>query len=265
MRIVIDSTLEVGESLKKLVEVVPLKVMIGDESYRDGEIDLEEMFEKVRKTGNFPKTSQPSPSDFERVYSEILEEGEDWILSIHITEGLSGTMNSARMAAEKFKGKVWVVDTGSTSIIGHLFVKRALEMKDEKPEKVVKELEELRERSAVYLTVGNLEFLKRSGRLKGIEALIGSIMRLRPLMESRLGYLKTKKVYRSASKVLEAMKEIIRGAKEVVIGHILAPEPAEKLADFAKSLGLDHEIIEVSSSSLSAHLGPGSYGIAVRT
>ncbi len=265
MRIVIDSTLEVGENLREFIRIVPLKVTIGEESYRDGEIKLEEMFDKVRKTGNFPKTSQPSPADFERVYSEILEEGEDWILSIHITEGLSGTVSSARMAAKNFKGKVWVVDTGSASIIGHLFVKRALEMKDERPERVVEELEDLRKRSAVYLTVGNLEFLKRSGRLKGIEALIGSIMRLRPLMESKLGYLKPKKIYRSASRVLKAMKEIMRGAKEVVIGHILAPEPAKELADFAKSLGLDHEIVEVRSSSLSAHLGPGSYGIAVRT
>ena len=265
MKIVIDSTLEVGDNLRNFVRIAPLKVTIGNESYRDGEIKLEEMFDKVRKTGNFPKTSQPSPADFEKVYSEILEEEGDWILSIHITEGLSGTMNSARMAAEKFKGKVWVVDTGSASIIGHLFVKRALEMKDEKPEKVVRELEKLRERSVVYLTVGNLEFLKRSGRLRGIEALIGSIMKLRPLMESRLGYLKTKKVYRSASKVLEAMKDIIRNAKEVVIGHILALEPAKKLSELAESLGLSYEVIEVRSSSLSAHLGPGSYGIAVRT
>ena len=263
MRLVMDSTLEVSDELREKVVFVPLKIELGGRSFLDGQITLKEMFEIVRMKNVFPKTSQPSPADFERVYSEILKEN-DWILSIHITSGLSGTISSARMAAEKFKGRVYVVDTGSTSIVGQIFAEEVLKMEGEDPETIVRHLESLRDETAVYLTVENLEFLKRSGRLRGIEALIGSILNLRPLIESKHGYLKTKKVYRSNSKVLNAMKEIASKAKKVVVGHIENPSVAEEISKFLTEKKIPHEIISVRSCSLSAHLGPGSYGIAIR-
>ncbi len=262
MRIVVDSTLDVSEDLRKELTVVPLSVDIAGNTFKDGR-PLEEVFDLMRRTNSFAKTSQPAPMDFERVYSRLLEE-TDWILSIHISRKLSGTINSAKMAAEKFRGRVFVLDSGSASIVAQPLVKTALKMKDEKPEEVIKELKKVRESIELYLTVDNLEFLKRSGRLSRAESLIGSILKLRPLIEVVDGALRTKKVYRSNTKVLKEMKKLMENAREVVIGHILNPEIAEKLWEHASKLEIPSEIVPVKSCTLSVHLGPGSYGIVVR-
>jgi len=262
MRIVLDSTMDVSDELREKVTFVPLKVEIAGEVFEDGR-DLSEVFKLMRKKNAFAKTSQPSPGEFERIYSELLEE-TDWVLSIHISEKLSGTISSARMAAERFRGRVFVFDSGFATIAAQLYVERALEIEEEPPEVVLKEMEKIKSEMELYLTVGNLEFLKRSGRLKGIEALIGSILRLRPLIEVSGGALKTKKVYRSNAKVLKTMKDLMEGAEEAVIGHILAPQVAEDLFQHAEKLGIKARIVPVRSCALSVHLGPESYGIALR-
>jgi fatty acid-binding protein DegV len=100
--------------------------------------------------------------------------------------------------------------------------------------------------------------------LSRTKAFMGSLLQLRPLIEAKDGVLETKKVYRSNAKVLRVMKEIISESKEVVIGHILNPSVAEELKKYADSIGIPNDLVTVRSCSLSAHLGPGSYGIAVR-
>ena len=262
MKIVIDSTLDVSDDLRKFVTVVPLNVEIASHRFKD-EKPLEEVFEIMRKSKSFAKTSQPSPKDFERAYSELLKE-EDWILSIHISSKLSGTYNSARIASEKFKRKVFVFDSMSASIAGHILVKEALKLSNENPEKVLRELKIARDSTKFYLTVDNLEFLKRSGRLKGVESIVSSILKLRPLIEVVEGALKTKKVHRGNAKVLKDMKKLMENAKEVIIGHVLNPQVANELKEHADSLGILSEIIAVRSCALSVHLGPKAYGIALR-
>lgn len=262
MKIVIDSTLDVSEDLKKVVTVVPLNVEIAGHGFKDGR-PLEEVFEIMKKSKSFAKTSQPSPMDFEMVYSDLLKE-TDWVLSIHISSKLSGTYNSARIAAEKFGGKVFVFDSMSASIAGHVLVKEALKLSGKNPEEVLKKLEIIRESTKFYLTVDNLEYLKRSGRLRGIESIVSSMLRLRPLIEVTNGELKTKKIHRGNAKVLKDMKKLMENAREIVIGHILNPKIAEDLKNYADSLEIPSEIVPVRSCALSVHLGPKAYGIAIR-
>ena len=262
MKIVIDSTMDLSDDLRRLVTIVPLNVEIAGHEFKDGK-PLEEVFDLMRKSKAFAKTSQPSPNDFERVYSELLKES-DWVLSIHISSKLSGTYNSARIASEKFRGKVFVFDSKSASIAAHVLVKEALKLSGENPEVVLKELEIVRDSTEFYLTVDNLEFLKRSGRLKGVESVVGSILKLRPLIEVVDGALKTRKIHRGNARVLMEMKKLMEGAKEVIIGHILNREIADNLKRHADSIGIPSEIVAVRSCALSVHLGPKAYGIAVR-
>ncbi len=262
MKIVIDSTMDLSSDLRKLVTIVPLNVEIAGYRFKDGK-PLEEVFEMMRKNKTFAKTSQPSPRDFEMVYSKLLKES-DWVLSIHISSKLSGTYNSARIAAEKFKGRVFVFDSKSASIAAHVLVKEALKLSNEKPEVVLKELEIVRDSTEFYLTVDNLEFLKRSGRLRGVESIIGSILKLRPLIEVVDGALRTKKIHRGNAKILMEMKKLMEGSKEVIIGHILNQEIANDLKRYADSIGIPSEIITVRSCALSVHLGPKAYGVALR-
>ena len=262
MKIVIDSTLDVSDDLRDIVTIVPLNIEIAGHGFKDGR-PLEEVFKIMEESKSFAKTSQPSPNDFERVYSELLKE-TDWILSIHISNKLSGTYNSARIAAEKFIGKVFIFDSLSASVAGHVLVKEALKLSDENPEVVIRELERVRETTEFYLTVDNLEYLKKSGRLRGIESIVSSMLKLRPLIEVVDGALKTKKIHRGNAKVLKDMKKLMEGAKEIVIGHVLNPQIADQLKEHADSMNIPAEIVAVRSCALSVHLGPKAYGIAVR-
>ncbi|MCD6450561.1 MAG: DegV family protein, partial [Thermotogaceae bacterium] len=180
--IVIDSTLDVSDEIRDKVTVVPLTVRIGDKVFKDGELRLEELFSMIREAGSFPKTSQPSPGEFEGVYRKLLED-HDYVISIHISSKLSGTYSSAMLAAKQFEGRVFVFDTFAASIVGDFYVRKILEMQDKHPEEIMKELEKIRDKFKLFLTPGNLEFLKRSGRISKAKALLGAVLKLRPVLQ----------------------------------------------------------------------------------
>jgi len=261
--IVVDSTMDLSDELRNSVFVVPLKVELAGEIFKDGERNIEGILQTMKEKNIFAKTSQPSPIDFEIVYKQALE-NHDFVVSIHISEKLSGTIGSARIAAQKFENRIFIFDTNAATIVADEYVRKVLEMKGAFPEEIIGELRKLRNNMKLYLTVGNLEFLKRSGRLKGIEAMIGSILKLRPVIEVHEGALRTRKITRGDRGPLRFMKEAIERAKgKIIVGHIMAPEKSRQLMDFAASLGKPVREVSVRSAALSVHLGPGSYGVAI--
>ena len=145
--LVTDSTSDLPQDLRGRlgVRVVPLYVNLSGAIYRDWEeITPTEIFQKVREGAAFPTTSQPSPEDFARVYREALEEA-DHVLSLHISGKLSGTVQSAELAAQEFPGRVTVVDTQAASLGVGMMVLRAKELLEEGQslEAVLAELERL--------------------------------------------------------------------------------------------------------------------------
>ncbi len=260
--IVIDSTLDVSDEIRDKVNIVSLTVRIADKVFKDGDISLEEMFDMVRKTNSFPKTSQPSPGEFEEAYRNLLE-NHDYVISLHISSKLSGTYSSARLAAEKFKGRVFVFDTLSTSIIGDFYVRKILNMLDKHPEEIRKELERIRKGSTFFLTPGDLEFLKRGGRISKAKALLGAVLKLRPVIQVVDGELVAKKISRGKKGPLNYMKKVIEDYNAFfLIGGILEEKIPQELAEYAEKLGKKFRVVMVKSLSLAAHLGPGSFGVA---
>ena len=260
--IVIDSTLEVSEDLLERVTIVPLNVTIGDLEMKDRTKTPEWMLQEVRSRNVPLKTSQPSPAAFKEVYEKLLKE-HDWVLSIHISSGLSGTLQSARLAAESFGGRVKLFDTMNASIAGHAYVERALKMKDESPEKILRELAEIRRRSKIFLTVKELEFLRRGGRLKAIESVIGSVLKLKPIMTVVDGRLRIAKILVGNNRVIGYFKKEMERRRDMkaVIGYIVEERAAKPLVMHALDLGMDHVVLRVRSMVLAAHLGPGGYGV----
>ncbi len=260
--VVIDSTLEVSEELSHLVHVVPLRITLKDLELEDGDRDLKWLFETMREKRCFAKTSQPSPNRFRVLYEKLLRE-YDWILSIHISSKLSGTIQSAAIASKEFGDRVRMFDTKSASIVGQVYVKRALEMKDRDPDTILRELKRIRDEAKFFLTVRDLEYLKRSGRLGGVEAVIGSVLKLKPMIEVVEGELKIAKIVVGRNKAMSFMKKQMEKMRDrkVLIGYILDRKPAEELSAHAKNLGMEYEVIPVKSLTLSIHLGPGGYGI----
>ncbi|RKX47406.1 MAG: hypothetical protein DRP38_06555 [Thermotogae bacterium] len=162
---VVDSAVEVPPFISEKVFKVPIYVTLGEERFKDGERSLEWLFKTMRSKNTFPKTSQPTPFDFERVYEHLLkkEEEYDHVLSIHLSSKLSGTYQSAVTASSKFKGKISVIDSENAGFAPGILVCRAFQLLEEGAslEEILRDLNELKYRIETILALESVEFLIR--------------------------------------------------------------------------------------------------------
>ena len=189
--LVTDSTADLPRPLRERLRIrtVPLYVNLGGKVYRDWEeITPEEIFQKVRQGKAFPTTSQPSPEDFLKAYQAALEEA-DHVLSIHISSKLSGTVQSAELAAQSFPGRITVFDSQAASLGIGMMALRAHELlaQGQGLEEVLKELGRIRQDHFVRFSVATLEFLKRGGRIGGAQALLGTLLGIKPILTLKDG------------------------------------------------------------------------------
>jgi DegV family protein with EDD domain len=271
--LVTDSTADLPKPLRERlgVFVVPLYVNLGGRVYRDWEeITPTEIFAKVRSGEAFPTTSQPSPEDFARVYGEALK-GADHVLSIHISSKLSGTVQSALLAAESFPGRVTVFDSQAASLGIGMMVLRAHELltAGQGLAEVLKELERIRADHFVRFTVATLEFLKRGGRIGGAQAFLGTLLNIKPILTLEEGRVETAGRARGERK---AREEIVRDFRAWAAGRgrIRAfflysgeEEAVRELKEMVLASGLPVEEALVSElgAVIASHTGPGTYGL----
>ncbi|MFL5731886.1 MAG: DegV family protein, partial [Chloroflexia bacterium] len=261
---VTDSTagLPVDQVEKYRVTVVPLQVIFGTETFRDG-IDLTEdqFFERLKAAKKLPTTSQPTTSDFEEAYTKLLNDPEvDSIISVHLSSVLSGTYGAAAAAAERLMAssskKIAVVDSLSGYMGEGLMVidgARAAE-EGKSHEEVVRLIEAMVPKVRVLLLVDTLEYLQRGGRIGGAQAFIGGLLNVKPILHLHGGRLEPLERVRTRRKAMERLAEI--GGEEsggrtcqVVVGHAQAAEDARDLSR------LIHEKMKVVEE-FSSPLGP---------
>ncbi len=186
--IVTDSTANLPPRFKEQyqVEVVSLIVNFEADSFPEGGMgsNFDEFYERLRKAPNLPTTSQPSVGDFLDAYKRVGSR-TDSIISIHITEGISGTIEAARAAAKMLPGlDITVVDSHSTSIGLYMVVEaaaRAVAAGLDKDE-ILKIVHYVIEHSKVFFTVDTLEYLRRGGRIGGGAALLGNLLQIKPIL-----------------------------------------------------------------------------------
>ncbi len=279
LAIITDSTCDLpAEKLKALgVERVPLYVNFKGGVFKDWlEIGPKEIAEGVEGGADMPTTSQPSPQDFTDAYQEAIQNGADEILCITISSALSGTYQSANVAKESVDANVHVFDSQAASVGIAMLVQRAVTMRDEGSgmDAIMRELERIREQSLLRFTVGSLDFLQKNGRIGGAQALLGGLLKIKPilgLVEGRVepvGRVRGEKKARSeiVSQTQEyASKE--GGTPVVYFLHIQDLEAAGELQKQLEASGLEfrnagtHEIGAVIAS----HVGPGTYGVYLYT
>lgn len=274
IRLVSDSTANLPADLvaQYNVEVVPLKVQIGSDTFREGEdLSQAEFFDRLPTANPLPTTSQPSPLEFEEVYNKILSSGDE-ILSLHISSDLSGTYNSARNAAESVEAgdRVSVVDTRSVSAGLALLVVAAGEMvaAGKSRKEIVAAIEELKGKVHLLLTLDTLEYLKRGGRIGGAAAFIGGLLRVKPTIVVQNGKLEAGERARSRRKALDHLVEsqVQRfGNQPVWVGS--AEAMAEDIDAFE---GMLRERLNVQryfrcqiGPVVATHTGPNTLGVAV--
>jgi DegV family protein with EDD domain len=275
LRIVTDGAADLPAGWKEEfdIQIVPINIHFGEETFLQYiEMDLDAFYKKIDSGSVFPKTSQPSPHQFSEFYKENAQEG-DTILSIHVTSKLSGTYASAVIAAEELSGKYNVIPFDSAGgSLGIAFMCRAarqMERVGKTVEEIVSHLESLRERIQVILTLDNLEYAKRSGRVGTLSAALASVLNVKPIAVLKNGVLdmvekvRTRKT--SLERVLEMGKEAF-GDQPVHLGvvHARDPESAASLLEEAKKRFHFQDAVQSDLSiSLAINLGPGTVGLVL--
>ena len=184
VKIVIDSTINVAGHLSEKFTIVPLTVKFGDEEFIDGvTISNSEFYEKLIGSDISPTTSQATPDKFEQVFKEAVDQGFD-VVAITISSSLSGTCQSANIAADEYIGKVFVVDSYAVTIGGGILAELALTLAEQgkSAKEIAETLETEKSNIRLVALFDTLEYLKRGGRISKATAFAGGILNIKPII-----------------------------------------------------------------------------------
>ena len=269
VRIVTDSTADLTEEQQQAagITVVPLNVHFGDQVFRD-HVDLtaDEFFRRLKASPQLPRTSQPSVGVFEEAFRK-LREGGDEIVSVHLSSKVSGTYNSARMAAQSVdQDRIEVVDSLSTSMaLGFMALEGAQLARAGKDRKVIAErLRALVPKARVICVVDTLTYLERGGRIGKARALLGSLLNVKPILQLKDGEVVPLGRARGRPQALSRLVELLGRdghVSQLAIMHGAALADAEQLRErvAASYPGLDILLTEIGAV-LGTHTGPGVIG-----
>jgi len=275
IKIVTDSTayLSPEEIARYGVHVVPLKVIFGTDAYSEGvNISTDDFYRRLATAKTLPTTSQPSVHDFTRIYSGLVRGGHP-ILSIHISSRLSGAVNSACAArVELPQAQIEVVD--SLSIAMRLLIGPAVEAvkKGLSLPQVKDSIEKLNASINAIGALDTLEYLWRGGRIGGAKSLLGTMLKIKPVLAFEGGELKVLAKTRTTGKaighILEMMEQ--RAGKDTpihaIVVHTHAPKTALVLKDevLSRFKCAQVDFMELGPV-LGTHIGPGFFGIGFYT
>lgn len=274
VKIIIDSTCDIKESISGRFTVVPLTVNFGDESYIDKvTMSHREFYEKLIESDVIPTTSQASPAAFKEKYKEIVKEGYDAVV-ITISSKLSGTYQSASIAASDYSGRVFVVDSGSATIGSGIIAEMALNMADEgkSAAEIVSKIEEEKKNIVLVAMLDTLEYLKKGGRISKTVAFAGGLLSIKPVIELDDGDIHVLGKARGSKQGNNLLvKEIEKAggvdfAKPVLLGYTgLSDELLQKYIEDSKYLW-ENDRQELSTTSVGSvvgtHVGPGAVAVA---
>ena len=268
--IVTDSTADLPPQLVKAraITVVPLTLHFEGRSLLDGvDIRPSEFYRKLPKVTTHPTTSQPAPGEFAEAYGQLLTDHEE-VVSIHISEKLSGTYASALQGAEMTDAKrVRVIDSQLASMSLGLLTLAATEMaaQGSDAESVAQRITAMREQVQTYFSVATLEFLRRGGRIGRASALLGSVLQVKPVLCIRDGLVtpleRVRTFDRALNRIVELTREVDRGHGVcVIVGHADAEADAERVARELEPIA-ETLMIQPLGPVVGAHAGPGVVGV----
>ncbi len=254
---------------------IPLHILWDGRDYLDG-VDLtpEEFYPRLRSSESLPKTSQVTPEEFVTFYRPLLEQGYQ-ILSIHLSAGFSGTLNSARVAAEQLGRSsfelmdslsgtmpmVWQVVEAAKAAVAGATLRECLAV-----------AEKVRANSNIFFLPETLEFLHRGGRINWAQAFFGAVLQLKPIIEASNGVMKpvdkVRTMSRAIQRVIDMVQEHIGSGTAVHLAALNAgvPDLAVSLLEKAHvQLGVNRVVDALTttiSPVLGTHIGPGAVGLS---
>ncbi|MDD4752937.1 MAG: DegV family protein [Desulfitobacteriaceae bacterium] len=251
--------------------VLPLKVVYREREYLD-RIEIEPSSVYSRLGEEVPSTSMPSMGEVMDLFTRLVKEGYNEVLSIHISSGLSGTFNTIRLAASQFPSlKIEVFDSKSISMGIGFLVQEAAELikKGNKLSSVLDRIHQVRNDMTVTFVVKTLEYLKRGGRIGYVAATMGSLLDLKPIISvNHEGKYFTLAKVRGRKKSLQKIAELVKEATEknklkLIVMHGDALEEAKCLLEEIKqSTGIGNINLGEVGPVIGVHTGPGVVGVA---
>ncbi|MFC5720185.1 DegV family protein [Streptomyces gamaensis] len=272
--VVTDSTAYLPEqtSRRHRISVVPLTVVLGEEALEEGTgVSARSVAQALQKRRPVT-TSRPGPEVFAAAYRAAAESGAQGIVSLHLSAEFSGTYDAALLAAREAPVPVRVVDSGMVAMalgfcaLAAAGVAEAGGTLDE----AVAAAEKRAQSTAAYFYVDTLDYLRRGGRIGAAQALLGSALAVKPLLQLDGGRIELREKVRTASKAIARLEELAveragAASVDVAVHHLAAPERAEALAEHLRERvpGLAELHVSEVGAVIGAHTGPGLVGVVV--
>ena len=253
VRIITDSTVDIADKYRNLFTVVPLTVSFGEKDYIDGvTLNKQEFYQKLVSSPELPKTSQATPAAFEEVFRKLQEQGDEAVV-ITVSSRLSGTYQSACIAAEDFNN-VRVVDSMNVSIASGILAEYALRCASEGMglDELARHLSKKRDEIGLVAMVDTLEYLKKGGRISGAAAFAGGVLGIKPVVTCRNGE--------------QIRKDGVDFSKPLLLGYTgLSDDMLYQYIQDSQSLWKGHvtdlDCVQLSSV-IGTHAGPGAVAVA---
>ena len=271
--VVTDTTAYLPKELREQynIQYIPLSVIFGNEVYREElEITVSDFYDMVKRSEKLPTTSQPSVGEFVELYEKLARD-YDAIISIHLSSGISGTYQGAVSAGQMVEGvSVYPFDTEMSCMIQGFYAIEAAKLARQgaEPEQIMERLEDLKKTARAYFMADDLSHLQRGGRLSGAQALIGSLLQVKPLLH----FVDTKIVpfekIRTRKKAMKRMVELLgedASTGKPLQAVIIHANREEEAKDWKEELQQLYPNVEFSISYfgpvIGTHLGEGAMGL----
>ncbi len=274
VRIIVDSTADLNPALKGKMAIVPLTVHFGDEEYIDGvTITHQEFYEKLIECDVLPSTSQASPAAFSEVFEGVVKAGETAVV-ITIASKLSGTYQSAMIAAQDYPGRIFVVDSKTVAIGAGILAELALRLAESgmSAQEVADRISEERDKVCLVALLDTLEYLKKGGRISRTVAFAGGVLNIKPVVcvkDGEILMLGKARGSKQGNNLLVGEIEKAGGVdfeKPVLLGYTgLSDVLLQKYIEDSKALweqGTDALCSVMIGSVIGTHAGPGAIAAA---
>ncbi len=271
VRIVTDSSCDLTdeEIAKHGVEVVPLSIRFGDDEYEDRtELSVEQFYAKLADAAVLPETAAPAPGKFEAAFRRHQDAGADAVVCINLSSELSATMQSAQNAAKALEGELDVRVVDSRSITSGLGTEVMLAAEaaagGASADDVVALVDDVAARTHVFGALDTLENLKKGGRIGGAQALLGSLLSIKPILDISTGRVEEAGKSRTRKKALETLRDKVAEAgaiEHVSVHHGFAPDLEDMLALLDPIVPREQIRVGVIGPVIGTHGGPRVMGV----
>lgn len=267
-----DSTAYIPKDMReaKDIHMVPLSVVFGDDSYEEEmDITTEEFYQKVKDSKDLPTTSQPSIGYVTKKLEELAET-YDAVISIHLSSGISGTYQAVVSAGEMVEQiEVYPYDSEISCMAQGFYVLEAAELVKEgkTPEEIIERLDEMKKSVRAYFMVDDLTNLHRGGRLNGAQALVGSLLQVKPILhfvdKVIVPFEKIRTRKKALNRIISMLEEEAKDKNlKVVFIHANDEQGAVELRDsFLEKYPSSEALISYFGPVIGTHVGEGAIGV----